>query len=228
MTALAEKLNLDDGSIFWDDEGLGCIGNALRAWSAPLKPDETHLLVLNDDADVIDNFTEIVHKCIEHFPVAIFGFWSNQLRYEHKTKDSPYIMMKNHNVKGIAFMMPKRYIEGYLKFYDDNLRRLNYQHDDATCRMYAFLNDIPVFSTIPSLVEELLPQDSSISRTHNSANNYSRVWEGRQRIDPAMFDTKEYSISPAFSINTHLKKDDPLQVKIREKMQRRKGMIVHR
>lgn len=220
---LLKKLGATEDIVRYDDEGLGCIGNALRIWGEDYGDDVTHVLVLNDDADVVDNFTEVAQKCIDKFPNAIFGFWNNQLRWEHRERDTPYMLMKNHNVKGISILMPRKHIGGYLAFYDKHLRPIKYQHDDGACRMYAFLNDIPVFCTIPNLVEELCPQNSVISRTHNSANNYSRVWTGR--ADAADFDAEDYNVSPAFSINTHLKKDNELQILIKEKMKARKGMV---
>jgi hypothetical protein len=215
---LLAQLGMDESIVFYDDEGLGCIGNALRIWGTPLKDDESHLLVLQDDVEVVNNFVEIATKCINQFPKAIFGFFNYTLRYEDKQRESPYVLMKNHNVKGESMLIPKEYIQGYIDFYNSELRAKNYPHDDATCRMYALLNDIPVFSTIPCLVNNLCPVNSVMG--HNDANHYSRVWEGYD-VDVRQFETKEYSISRKFPIITHLAKDDPLNMRVKERLKRR-------
>lgn len=221
---LLTQLGLDESIVFYDDEGLGCIGNALRVWGAELEDDITHLLVLQDDIEVVNDFLEIVNKCINQFPKAIWGFFNYVLEYSDRKADSPYILMKNCNVKGESMLMPKEYISGYIDFYNKNLKELNYPHDDATCRMYAFVNDIPVFSTIPCLVNNLCPTNSVMG--HNDANHYSRVWEGKN-IDVKQFDTKEYSISRKFPIFTHLPKDNELNVRIKEKMKKRNGVVFY-
>lgn len=212
---LLAQLGLDESVVFYDDEGLGCIGNALRIWGTPLADDETHLLVLQDDVEVVHNFLEIANECINQFPKAIFGFFNYVLRYEDRQRNSPYILMKNHNVKGESILMPKDRIQGYIDFYNRELKSKNYPHDDATCRMYALLNDIPVFSTIPCLVNNLCPVNSVMG--HNDANHYSRVWEGYD-VDAKQFATKEYSISRRFPIFTHLPKNDPLNIRVKEKL----------
>lgn len=216
---LLNQLQMDESAVFYDDEKLGCIGNALRIWGTPLKEDETHLLVLQDDVEVVNNFVEIANKCIAQFPKAIFGFYNYVLRHEDKHRDSPYILMKNHNVKGESMLMPKEYIQGYIDFYNTELKSKGYPHDDATCRMYALLNDIPVFSTIPCIVNNLCPTNSVMG--HNDANHYSRVWEGYD-VDVKQFDTKEYSISRRFPIFTHLPKNDPLNIRVKEKLRNRR------
>lgn len=224
---LLKQLGLDESIVFYDDEGLGCIGNAMRIWGTPLKDDETHLLVLQDDVEVVDDFLKIVNICINRFPEAIFGFFNYTLRYEDKQTESPYVLMKNHNVKGESMLMPKERIQGYIDFYNRELREKNYPHDDATCRMYALMNDIPVFSTIPCLVNNLCPVNSVMG--HNDKNHYSRVWEG-YNVDIKQFETNEYSVSRPFPIFTHLPKDDALNIRIREKLERRRKLenLIHR
>ena len=219
---LLKQLNLTEKHVFYDDEGLGCIGNALRIWGTPLEHDETHLLVLQDDVEVVDDFVEIANICINQFPKAIFGYFNYVLRNEDKINNSPYVLMRNCNVKGESILMPKEYINGYIAFYEENLKALNYPHDDATCRMYALLNDIPVFSTIPCLVNNLCPTDSVMG--HNDANHYSRVWMGKT-VDVQQFKTKEYSLSRYFPIVTHLPKHNELNIRVKEKIAERKRIM---
>lgn len=61
---LKEKLNLTDEHIIYDDRPEG--GNAMytvkKAWRDPLTEGETHRVVLNEDVEVCDNFTQICEQ----------------------------------------------------------------------------------------------------------------------------------------------------------------------
>ena len=127
--------------------------------------------------------------------------------------------MKRPNLKGQGIVMPVKYKDAFIRFYHENLE--GYPHDDAAIRMFAYMNDIPVIGTIPALGQHLGAHDSVISATHNAHNELSRiskVWAGH-KIDEN-WETKDYAISRAFPLNTHLKKDHPLQIKINQKKYR--------
>lgn len=73
---LLSKIDEPDSSVFWDEDHNGCMWNAIRLWKSyeTLPEGTTHLCLLADDAEVVKNFKEAVHKCVEHFPDCIWTF----------------------------------------------------------------------------------------------------------------------------------------------------------
>lgn len=214
---LKSRLNTE-ASVYYDFHKIGCIKNCLRAWGEPCKPETTHLAVLQDDIDVVDNFKEIVERITSNFPDAIIAICEWSLEPRDKKEGTPYVLMKRPNLKGQGIIMPVKYREDFIRFYHTELE--GYQHDDAAIRMFAYMNDIPVIGTIPSLAQHLGAQDSAINKNHNGngKTRISKVWAGH-KIDEN-WESKDYAISRAFSLNTHLKKDHPLQIKIDQKKYR--------
>lgn len=212
---LKQRLNTE-ASVYYDFNKIGCIKNCLRAWSEPCKPETTHLAVLQDDIDVIDNFKAAAERIGSNFEDAIIAVCEWSLKESDKKDGTPYVLMKRPNLKGQGIIMPVKYKDAFIRFYHSNLE--GYPHDDASIRMFAFMNDIPVIGTIPALGQHLGYADSAISKTHNAHNELSRiskVWAGHNPV--VDWNTKDYAISRAFALNTHLKKDHPLQIKIDEK-----------
>jgi len=53
----------------------GCWPSARRAWSLPALDDETHRLVLEDDAHLCDRFVELAREAIERAPHAAISYF---------------------------------------------------------------------------------------------------------------------------------------------------------
>lgn len=208
-----------DASVYYDLHKIGCIKNCLRAWGEPCKPETTHLAVLQDDIDVVDDFKEIVERITSNFPDAIIAVCEWSLEMRDRKDGTPYVLMKRPNLKGQGIIMPVKYKDAFIRFYHENLE--GYQHDDAAIRMFAYMNDIPVVGTIPALGQHLGASDSAISKNHNARNETSRiskVWTGHKINEN--WESKDYAISRAFSLNTHLRKEHPFQIKINKKKYR--------
>ena len=200
-----------------DTEHKGCMWNAIRAWE-DYKTDSsaTHWCVMADDTDVVNNYLQIEQMCIDRFPDAIWTFYSNEMQLSHRPKITPYIKLSSLNIRGIAFAMPIRYIDGYVSLCKQMLSEYKYQRDDATCRIFALLNSIPVMTTIPNLVRshEIKSAMSGHGITHNSS-----AWQGKN-IDIRQFNTTDYEtrhILKKSAIETHLHEDNPVHMIVREK-----------
>lgn len=222
VNALLKDLSTDDAKVLIDNEHNGCMWNAIRAWEDYRSdPSATHWCVMADDTDVVNNYIQLERMCIERFPDAIWTFYSNEMQLSHRPKFTPYINLQSLNIRGIAFAMPVRYIDGYVALCKQMLSKYKYQRDDATCRIYALLNNIPVMTTIPNLVRshEIKSAMAGHGITHNSS-----AWQGKN-IDVGQFVTHEAGsafITKKSAIETHLHEDNPVHMLVREKWERKK------
>lgn len=223
VVRLLEKTGLKDNCVLWDHEHCGCMWNAIRAWKDGLKSDVTHWCVMADDTDVVNNYMEFEKICISQFPDAIWTFYSNELSFKHRTENTPYIMLTGYNIRGIAFVLPVRYIQEYVELCEHMLHTYNYQRDDATCRMLALFKDIPVMTTIPNLVRSY--EIKSAMKGHGITRN-SDAWQGYDIDDwKFQFFTGDYvkrMIKAKSALETHLKKDNPMDIRVRNVWERRR------
>jgi hypothetical protein len=215
---LLERLPEPETSVFWDEDHNGCMWNAIRLWSSwvNLPESTTHLCLLADDADVCDNFKELAQMCVDRWPDAIWTFYSNQIPAKQKPGDTPYLRVRNYNARGLAYLMPKSKIKGYIDFYKSNLAQYKrWTHDDTTCKMYALLNRIPVMTTIPNLTRSREGAPSVIPDHRSTVTKNNDCWAG-YKIDKAQFKTYRYGVSQTKQLfPLHLKEDEPICQKVK-------------
>lgn len=210
-----------DAKVYWDISRMGCIANCLRTWADPCKPETTHVAVLQDDVDVIDNFKETAERICQNFPDAIIAVIDCEIKPDEAKEGTPYILMRNPNFRGCGIIMPKKHIQPFLEFYHNAIA--GYPHDDSAIGIWAFLNDIPALATYPALGQHLGAHRSVISKVHNAHNEYSRIsklWVG-QRAD-ANWETGDYAISKAYPLICHLRKEHAVAKKVVGKKKQRK------
>ena len=211
--AHAEFLSRQIGArIFLDEKRLGCAWNKKRAWGE-LSCSGTHSLVIDDDAIVVPEFREAVKICAEMFPHAILSLFSDKIGYGDFV-NSPYVLMPSCNIKGIAVLMPNDVCRDFLQFWKESLPE--YKHDDGALRIYALLNNIDTFTVIPNLVDE---SDIKSTFASHSAKK-SLTYNGS--CDVQRLRTRKYSVGSFFPVNTHLSKNDKMNLYIKEILRTRR------
>lgn len=217
---LLGKLEADESIVCMDYDHNGCMWNAIRAWEQyKTEPDATHWCVMADDTDVVNNYIALEEMCVQRFPDAIWTFYSNELSMKHKPQSTPYIKLSSLNVRGIAFLMPVEWIDEYIRWCKHMLSEYNYQRDDATCRIYALMEDLPVMTTIPNLVRsrEIKSAMSGHGITHNSD-----AWQGYD-VNPKLFITDSFEVrhtSKKSARETHLRPNNPIDMMVDKKWKR--------
>lgn len=221
---LLAQTGLSEETVLWDFEHNGCMWNAVRAWKSALSQNEaTHWCVMADDTDAVNDFLELESECVSRFPDAIWTFYSNELSAKHRPQKTPYIRLSSYNIRGIAFLMPVSLIQGYVELCEYMLDNYGYQRDDATCRIYALLQDIPVMTTIPNLVRSR--EIKSAMKGHGITRN-SDAWQG-YLLDKKQFFTdacETRHIVAKSALETHLKPENPVDKKVREVWARRMAL----
>ena len=220
--ALASCAKIDEphSSIFWDEERRGSVWNKFRIWELyKTNPDLTHICMLDDDADVVNNFKDFVQVAAENFPDAILSFChcnANQVRRKERGKHTPYLLLRNFDFRGISICVPVKYLEGYLKFHREKLYW--YKRDDTSLKMYAALQNIPCILTIPNLVRALeIP--SAIHPWCQVRN--SELWDGYD-VDIKQFMTSEYAIGQKLKMfDVHTSQKYPIIDEVKTVYERR-------
>ena len=223
---LLQKLNEPDSSVFWDEEHKGCMWNAKRLWGSykDLPEGTTHLCLLADDVDVVNHFKEAVQKCVEHFPDAIWS-WANrpQVKGSDRGRFTPYVKIWNCWSRGICYLMPIKYIDGWFEFleryFGDNPR---WNRDDTTTSLYALLNDIDVMMPIPNLAVGKDVKSTIKGHSRLNRNRDMSCWFGRD-IDLRQFNTCEYVLSKSRSgFEFHLPDDSEVLILAKNKIAKKK------
>lgn len=217
VDSLLPRIGADENIVCMDYDHNGCMWNAIRAWKAYKDdPEATHWCVMADDTDVVNDYIWLEHECVERFPDAIWTFYSNELSAKHRHSHTPYIKLSGFNIRGIAFLMPVGLIDEYVKLCEYMLAEYNYQRDDATCRIYALMNNIPVMTTIPNLVRSY--EIKSAMSGHGITRN-SDAWQGYyvSRQDFMTYDFHTVHIAKKSAKETHLKKDNPVDIAVNKR-----------
>lgn len=221
---LLKKLGEPESSALYDDERNGSLWNAKRVWNSykELPEGTTHICLICDDADVVNNFKEAVQKCVEHFPNAIWTFSNRpQVKGDHRGNNTPYVKIWNCWIRGICCLMPVSLIDGWFAFlerYFSDIPRWSYE--DTTTSLYALMNNIDVMMPIPNLavgkdVNSVIKGHSRLNRDRDKS-----CWYGYD-IDLSQFDTNEYVVSKSRAgFEFHLYDDEEILTLAKKKIER--------
>lgn len=215
---MLEELHLDESVVAWDDRpnGGSPMYTSRKAWLSPIPEGTTHRLVLQDDVEMVNHFSDILQIAAGNFPKAIWSLYEGQASisgFDDKKKSSPYIRIKGCCCYGVALMMPVEYIRPCFDWIETELG-IDYKHDDCGIGLFSVINGMTVFSTIPSLVQHIAPT-KSLMQGHSRANKVSAVYEGKDIFDKYDWNDKDYSVSKLTVNQTWLDSKDPTHIKIR-------------
>lgn len=202
----AQALNLPTDSIYYDKHRRGNIWNKFRIYEELKDQTEyTHVCMNDDDTIPVENYREIVEIATRTFPDAILTFYKAEAKMHDRLADSPYVQLLSNDCSGSGLVIPCKYLNSILDFYDKYLRYFNYKWDDTTVKMWSLLNDIPVILTIPNLIY-CRPLPSTVRGKHLYQPN-GECWIG-QKVDVEQFrTTKLHKMKTGQMINLHLPKE---------------------
>lgn len=220
------RTGLPESCVVLDDRGFAGAGSAWytakKAWLAPLPEGTTHRLVLQDDADVCDNFIGLVNKCVGKFPNVAWTFYSaTWITPDMKKHNSPYIRIRGCRVGGVALLLPVEHIQRMIDW-SDGVFGEDFKHDDARVGWYCAYNAVPMFTTIPSLSEHK-PVDTCIPH-HHRKDRVAKTWIGRD-VSNQNWDSVHYSESPIIVNHIWLPKDHPRWPQVNAMVERAKARV---
>lgn len=143
----AAALNEPLSSIYLDVQRKGNIWNKFRVYHDILHEGKaTHICLCDDDIVFVPNFKDCVQTCVDRFPDCIFTFYNSAVG-----KHGSYRFWDILYMAGASCVIPVRYLDSFLRFYDENLA--GFGHDDTSMSIYALLHDIHVYLVEPKLVD---------------------------------------------------------------------------
>ena len=205
----AEALNIPKECIYLDAKRRGNIWNKFRIYEELKNQDSyTHVCMNDDDTIPVKNYKEIVETATRMFPDAIIAFYKPEARLKDRFEDSPYVQLLSNDCIGPGLVIPCKYLNNILQFYNKWLRESNYKWDDTTLKMWTLLNDIPVILTIPNLVY-IRPLQSTV-RSKNATQPNGECYIGHE-INTEEFNTHKIKVMRTGRMfNPHLPKGHPL------------------
>lgn len=197
INATLGRLGANPEIVTYDDRPNGgdAMYTARMAWLRPFPSGATHRIVLQDDVEVCDGFRDISSNMIKQFPNVVWSLYNPRIRFEHKKQESPYVRISGGLCHGAAVMMPVDVIIQLFMWIDATLGR-HYKYDDCAIGEYAYLQNIPVMTTIPSIVQHLGATSSLLG--YSDRRKVSKVWIGRD-VSGVNWNADRYSNSPAMS-----------------------------
>lgn len=223
----AETLNLPKECIYLDSKRRGNIWNKFRIYEELKEQDiYTHVCMNDDDTIPVENYIEIIEAATKNFPDAIITFYKPESKLSDRYDDSPYVQLLNNDCLGPGMVIPCKYLNDILSFYNAYLKDIRYKWDDTTVKMWSLINDVPVILTVPNLIF-CRPLPSTVRGAHLVQPN-GETWIGRT-VDVTQFATNKLKIMKTGSMfNTHLPKSHFLNNVCKRKFAEKKNMVKER
>lgn len=178
--ALKEKINLPNTDIVCDVTRSGSWHGTKLAWKT-LKPTDTHLLVMEEDAGICNNFYQTVLKIIEARPDHIISLFDTR-GFKHinmwAEKNDSHWATLSAGASGVAVLMPAQKVLEFLKF-EASMISAEIPYEDT--RLWAFMKwyGYKTWVTVPNIVEHNAPMQSSLG--FNSAGKISYDFIGEDK-----------------------------------------------
>lgn len=198
ILATAQKLSLPEEYIHYDDRpnGGSVMYTANKAWLSSIPDGITHRVVLNDDIEVCNGFTEICTKMINAHPDDVITLFPYQFMHRQLGLEkllTPYVV--SNTLSGCGIIMPVKYIVPCFKWIDDHYS--NPQEDDYHIQLWATANNIRMLTTIPATLQHIgddsiFNPQAPIRRTDYYEQNPVADWESPM---VAVILTKEWFFS---------------------------------
>lgn len=213
ITKLQEKLSIPSENIILDKVQSGPLSSVITALKNG--KDEDYVLLIQDDAWPCDNFYDICDKIFNTHPDAIVGLFPFDLdrkNLDNINKTSPYYYVEVLSAVGIIF--PTKYIDQFLVFCEtDGIPK----KDDTTIFNFCKKYNIPVYQTLPAVVQHL--GDKSILWP-NAPKRVAMYFENHDKYDWSSTDINipKHTLSPAEkeSLQKSLNAFDKYMKKIKE------------
>ncbi len=140
-------------TVVMDNEHSGCVPTARKTWL--LHTDASHVLVLNDDVELCNDFMRVCDVIVERHPDKIITLFPAQFMSRDvlnnvggMPKNSPYV--STDRVSGAGIIMPTEYVKPCVESWDKHTTE-----DDTSIYEWAKKNGISVITTLPAILQHL-------------------------------------------------------------------------
>ena len=174
---IQQALNLSDDSIFWDDRENGgdAMYTAKKAWQSPVPEGCTHRLVFQDDAQVCNNFLDILNIVARKYSNEVVTF----LHSEDLSLEQRYYISNTFSL-GCAIMIPVKYLNKMWWFIDNRIEVFLkpqcpeiLKRDTSCIRAWMRHYNIKGVTTVPSLVQHIGDESLVGIKRHRIAPDFT-------------------------------------------------------
>lgn len=173
VNKIIEVLNTDSVKVFYDFEHTTPYETSKKAFTTLAQQEDiTHILVIQDDVKICENFLDIVYKVIEANSDVILNLYNPRFN-EYNTNTSPYFVFDVVTMfSGQAIIMPRDIAIDCFDWCDKHpdRRKIFLHADDSSIKIYANARKVKLVGTKVSLVQHLKIKraDGRIPITHQS------------------------------------------------------------
>lgn len=179
---LCKDLSVNDSNVFYDDNSEGPLMSVIRGLKE-FKNKDSHILILQDDACLCNNFLQKCDIIINTHPTKVIGLFPYDFldkKINPIQSDSPYYGLKI--LSGVGIIFPTIYADKFIEYcsvYGDCWM------DDLTLRNFCLCNQIKMIQTIPALVQHIgdksiLNERERIRRTEYFYNGETINWSSEK------------------------------------------------
>ena len=155
--------------VLWDIGHKGAKWNAERAWSS-ISGNATHHLVLQDDAIPCRNFISLAENALDHSDDALVTFFNPRKEIvKAKERGDSWVRMTSFQWAQ-ATALPVGRVSQFLRWSKNSLSK-EYPHDDVALGIFAELADLPIYCTVPNLVDHRNPKEVKSDLGHNTPSS---------------------------------------------------------
>lgn len=186
---IVKKLEGLDVKVFYDDrpkgERKGTYYTQLKCINDALEGDYTHLVLLQDDILLVNDFDKCIKELIKYKP---FDLWTLYCpRIKHVNSQHPYGQIYPANTWGPGNIIEIELLKDIMKFREDRLPQCIY--DDCIYWMYCWEKRLPVYTTQVALLQHLGNGKSLLG--HGRKDQVSKVWIGEDIYDVVNWNSRE-------------------------------------
>ena len=155
INKIAKDLNISNCNIFLDDRlnGGDALYTAKKAYLSSIG-DATHLVVLQDDVELCNNFVDICYQIVAAHPdkiVSLFPFDYQIYSEQYENIGTPYLAV--NIMSGCGVIMPVQYIKPCFNYIQSEFN--DKIEDDKGIREWAEYAGIDIITTIPALIQHI-------------------------------------------------------------------------
>lgn len=158
--------------VVWE-EGRGMWDTGRRAWEYPT--DATHRIVLQDDLGICQDFLAAAERIAAVHPAAPVSFYANRQAVDDARAAGVHWALISAGCWGQALMLPAALGRDFT-VWADRVLAADLKTYDGRMAMFLLARKMPVWCTVPSLVEHLGAADSLIG--FSNKRRVARWWIG--------------------------------------------------
>ena len=154
VKVIKDMLNDQRVEVFLDNSGTPYDG-LYNLYKTLKKEKPTYVLIMHNDVLPVFNLIPTVERLIKIFPnEAITLFTNNKAASKEYAKGNRWLRQKIWYYTQ-AYIMPFAVMQDMFEWIEKNVKRDERMSDDERLAMYFYFNNLPVLTTVPSLVEHI-------------------------------------------------------------------------